>query len=321
MLEPSWRTLVAAILTIPPAIAHANCGSAFCTVNTDWSVQGVYAEPGGRAELRYEYLDQDQLRSGTRKVARGETHAHDDEISTINQAWFATFDYNFPSGWGASAIVPVIRRDHEHIHNNLGEQLPEEWNFTEAGDVRLTARYQFHGNDHDLSSPRIFGVLFGLKLPTGSTTVKNDEGEPAERALQPGTGTTDAFVGAYYQMQFPARGLSWFAQATYGQALYSHHAFQPGEKVTADVGMRYQATDKLALLLQLNSLWRGHDSGAEAEPEDSGGTFVFLSPGVAFDLTRNLQVFGLVQLPVYQYVNGLQLTSSWGATAGISLRF
>ena len=28
--------------------AHASCGSSFCTVNTNWNMQGVAVEPGWR---------------------------------------------------------------------------------------------------------------------------------------------------------------------------------------------------------------------------------------------------------------------------------
>jgi hypothetical protein len=67
--------------------------------------------------------------------------------------------------------------------------------------------------------------------------------------------------------------------------------------------------------------WKGRDSGAQAEPEDSGGTFVYISPGVSVAVTRSIQLFALVLLPIYQYVNGVQLTASWGATAGVGFRF
>ena len=53
---------------------------------------------------------------------------------------------------------------------------------------------------------------FGLKLPTGKYDVTNDEGEQAERTLQPGTGTTDLLLGYYWNSGAPLLGLSW----TYG---------------------------------------------------------------------------------------------------------
>ena len=66
---------------------------------------------------------------------------------------------------------------------------------------------------------------------------------------------------------------------------------------------------------------QGRDSGAEAEPDDSGGQYFFISPGVSVSVTPQVQIFALAQLPIYQYVNGGQLTASWGATAGIGWRF
>jgi hypothetical protein len=165
------------------------------------------------------------------------------------------------------------------------------------------------------------GALFGLKLPTGKSDVANDEGAEAERSLQPGTGTTDMFLGAYYQAQLPASGFSYFAQGVYAFPLNSHDDYKPGDRVNVDLGVRYELTQNLALLLQLNWLWRDRDSGEEAEPEDSGGHFVFISPGVSVMVSRNVQLFALVQLPIYQYVNGVQLTADWGATGGVGFRF
>jgi hypothetical protein len=309
------------LAALTPSPTQAACGSAFCTVNTDWNVQGVYVEPGARAELRYEYLNQDQPRAGSKSVEVGEIPAHHDEVSTLNQALFATFDYNWASGWGVSAIIPVIKREHEHIHNHQGVPIPEEWDFTGLGDIRVAGRYQFKIGAADPAKAQTVGLLFGLKLPTGDTDVTNDDGDPAERSLQPGTGTTDPFAGAYYQIQLPARGLSFFAQGAYAAPLDSYHEYKPGDRLTVDLGMRYEATPHLALLLQFNGLWRGRDSGAQAEPEDSGGQYFFISPGLSVLVTPKVQLFALVQLPIYQYVNGVQLTASWGATAGVGVRF
>ena len=316
-----WAAIVAPIAATLPVAAQAACGAASCLINTDWNAQGIYSEHGARVEVRYEYLDQDQLRSGSSKISTGETQQHHDEVYTRNQALFATLDYNFASGWGISAVVPVLDRQHEHIHNHHGEQIPEKWDYTELGDVRVVGRYQFPLGTPDAARPQLAGVLFGVKLPTGSTTVENDEGERAERSLQPGTGTTDALLGAYYQVRLPADGLSFFVQGGVGVPLNEYREYKPGNRVTADLGMSYAATDKLSLLLQLNSLWKAHDTGGESEPDDSGGTFVFLSPGISVALGRNVQVFGLVQLPIYQYVRGVQLTADWGATAGVGYRF
>ena len=35
--------------------ADASCGSAFCFVNTNWSLQGIWTQPGPHVDLRFEY--------------------------------------------------------------------------------------------------------------------------------------------------------------------------------------------------------------------------------------------------------------------------
>jgi hypothetical protein len=313
------QSICAGMLMAFAGPGHANCGAAFCMVNTSWNVQGAWTEPGARLDLRYEYINQDQLRSGSDKVASGQIPRDHDELKTVNRNWIANFDYAFNANWGAGITAPVANRDHQHIDTATADF--ERWNFTELGDVRVLGRYQFATSKGDAPEINFFGVNFGLKLPTGKTGVVNATGERAERTLQPGTGTTDVLLGAYYRSSLPLRDSSWFVQGLYQQPLNSHEDYRPGKRASVDIGYRYEATPQLGLMLQLNALVRGRDSGAQAEPDDSGGKYVFVSPGMSYAVTKNLQVYGFVQKALYQYVNGVQLTADWSGVAGISLRF
>ena len=315
--------IFAATLAAAPA-SRASCGAAFCTVNTNWDVQGVWVEPGARFDLRYEYIDQDQPRAGSKKVAVGQIPQHHDEVQTLNRNWLATFDYVVDANWGVTVTAPVIDRDHTHIHNHRGQQLVESWSFTALGDVRAFGRYQvtpWMSGDQDSPVVSTAGVLFGLKLPTGKTTETNAQGVPAERSLQPGTGTLDALIGGYFRQTLPLADFSWFAQAVADLPLYSYDDYKPGNQLTATVGVRYEASDRWALMLQLNALFKARDSGSEAEPQNSGGQFYFLSPGLSFAITKDVQLYAFYQQALYQYVNGVQLTANWAAVGGITARF
>lgn len=298
---------------VPPV--QASCGSTFCSVNTNWGTQGVWTEPGLRLDLRYEYIDQDQPRSGTSDVSVGAISRDHDEVRTVNRNWLATLDYTMSRSWGMSVSIPVVDRYHEHIHNDLGTAVPETWDFTELGDVRVLGRYQ-KAVEHDGTA----GVQFGLKLPTGRYNLTNDDGDLAERTLQPGTGTTDIMVGAYYHRDMPADLSSWFVQGIYQAAVAERDDFKPGYRLSADVGMRYDLGRKLGVVLQLNTFVKGRDSGTSAEPEDSGKTVVSLSPGLAYALSREMQVYGFVQMPLYERVNGVQLTADRALAIGVSTR-
>jgi hypothetical protein len=86
------------------------------------------------------------------------------------------------------------------------------------------------------------------------------------------------------------------------------------------MGVSYYVSQRLSLMLQLNTLIKNRDSGTNAEPESSGGKSVNLSPGLSYAVSKKAQVYGFIQKPVYQYVNGVQLTSDWSAVIGIGYR-
>lgn len=313
--------LVAAAAALVPLASAASCGSAFCLVNTNWSVQGVWIEPGPRVDFRFEYIDQDQPMSGSRRVGVGEIPAHHDEVRTINRNYFATIDYGFTPEWGVSVVIPYVDRFHEHIHNHHGAQLPETWDFADPGDVRVQGRWQTAIATADTTRAGFAGLTLGLKLPTGKFDVTNAEGAAAERSLQPGTGTTDALVGAYYRQALPFAGSSWFVQASAQLPLNTRDDYKPGNLFGVDGGYRYDHTDRLAWMLQLNYRYKARDKGAQAEPQDSGGQAVTASPGVSFAITPAVQAYTFVQLPIWQYVNGVQLTADWSIAAGVSAQF
>jgi hypothetical protein len=310
------RTIAAALLA--PAVllsanAHASCGSAFCTVNTDWGAQGLWNEPGTRFGLRFEYVDQDRLQAGTRRVAVGEIAKDHDEVRTLNRNWLATADHAFDERWSLSLALPFSDRSHQHLDNDTGTPVPESWNFREVGDLRVLARYR--------ASPSRLGINLGLKLPTGRRDVQNADGEVAERSLQPGTGTTDLLLGAFAQGEWPASKLAWFVQGLAQSALDKRDEFKPGPRLAFDAGVRYDAGSGLGLLLQVNLLLRGRDNGAQAEPDDSGGHSLWASPGVTVAFGRDWQAYAFVQRALYQYVNGVQLVARQGVALGVTGRF
>jgi hypothetical protein len=315
-----YRYIGACALAALALDSNASCGAAFCLVNTDWSSQGAWVEPGARFDLRYEAVDLDQPRSGRDRVSVGALPRHHDEVETQNRNWVAAIDWNLGELWGVSVSMPYVGREHVHIHNHHGAQLFETWDFTEIGDTRIQARRTLTSND-DPEAPCVTGLTFGVKLPTGKHDVVNSEGEQAERTLQPGTGTTDFLLGYYWHSGAPLLGLSWFAGAQVVLPMNSKDGFKPGQQLQVDGGLRYSVSRSVGLMLQLNYVAKGRDKGENAEPEDSGSRQAFVSPGISWSATRDLQVYAFLQLPIYRAVNGIQLTADKSAMAGLSWRF
>jgi outer membrane putative beta-barrel porin/alpha-amylase len=316
MNKQSAMALGGLALALTGGAAQASCGSAFCVLNTNWATQGVGHEAGSsRLDLHFEYIDQKHLHSGTKKIAPEDVTEDILEQRTINRNWLATYDYAFTKNWSVSASLPVVSRSHSHTEDPTGAAggpTFEKWDFNKAGDARVLGYYQFDNEKDPLVS---YGLTFGLKLPTGSYKVANADGDFAERMLQPGTGSTDAVVGGYYSAP------GWFSQLLYQQAVSTKDEYKPGSQLQVNVGYRYPFAGDWQALLQLNGMIKGKDSGANSEPDLSGSRTLFISPGLAYSLTQDFQLYGFVQLPLYRFYNGAQLAVDWAVVGGVTLRF
>ena len=303
--------------------ALGSCGSAFCMVNTSWDTHGAWADPGWRLDLRYESIRQNRLQEGRRRASIGEIPRDHDEVETVNDNWLAGLDYTFNPDWGVNVSLPIVRRRHSHLQNDpdTGARTPDSWNFSSLGDTRVLARYRVGTYEYQGQKLGTLGLNFGVKLATGRFDVQNADGERAERPLQPGSGTTDALLGGYYAQVLPLKDLSWFAQGLLQAPLDSRDGFKPGRRLSLDAGVRYDATESASLLLQINALTKSRDSGINAEPVDSGGRSVHLSPGFSIAATRDVRIYAFLQAPLYQYVNGVQLAARWVTVLGVSARF
>ncbi len=295
------------------ALACSTCG---CTLSSDWSSQGLAPSGEGfRFDFRFDYFNQDQLRSGTKKVDRSSLEIpNDQEIqqSTYNRNYTLGFDYSPTQDWGVNVQLPYFNRYHTTIAE--GDTEVSTSHTQSIGDVRVVGRYL------GLAANRNVGVQLGFKLPTGS--IDNDfisgpqEGELLDRGLQPGTGTTDILLGAF-TFGTVAQDWDWFAQGLLQQPMNSRDGFRPGTGFNANGGFRYVGIDKVIPSIQVNARWEGRESGENADIANSGSTLVYISPGVNFTVTNQLHAYVYGQVPVYQRVNGLQIEPRYTVTVGV----
>lgn len=308
--------LAGLLLSGGPAAVQASCGSASCTLMTDRYAQGS-GDPheGWSADFRIEAVTQNQLRRGSSDIDASQVTGEDTiERRTRNLNLVTTIGYGIDRDWSLSLRIPVVQRDHLHDLVDEGTGLvagSERWRFTRLGDVQALARRQF-GGDGSAWSYAVFG---GLKLPTGSTEVTNSDGSRAERALQPGSGTTDLVLGVAARRSLGLANAV-FGQASITQALRADEDFKPGQRTELSLGWSHAYSHSLGAVLQLNLRHKARDSGAQAEPELSGSTTVDLSPGVTLGVGPASTLYAYVQVPVYQFVNGIQLVPRYALALG-----
>lgn len=291
------------------------CGACGCTLHSDWATQGYATQPGFRFDLRYDYFNQDQLRAGTKSVDRGSFEIPNEmeiQEKTINRNLTLTLDYSPNAEWGVAVLVPTFNR--YHVTLAAGDTDPSFSKGNGLGDVRVLGRYQGFSEDHS------FGVQFGAKLATGDTkqtfNAGAQVGQPLDRGLQLGTGTTDLLLG-FYAFGNLAPDWGCFGQAMVQKPTGEKDGFKPGDGVNANVGVRYTGHAGFTPHLQLNVRAEGRESGINADVDNSGATLVYLSPGVTFNLSPAFQVYAFVQVPVAQRVTGLQIEPRSSVSVGL----
>lgn len=295
------------------ALACATCG---CTLNSDWASQGFNGSTGFSLDLRQDFYDQNDLRTGTGRVDRSSiVFPTDREIQqkTINRTTTLSLDYGIDADWGVSAQLPYVDRFHTTVVD--GDTGVSQSRSRGIGDVRVLGRYQ------GFSAARDWGVQLGAKLPTGRTDVVFDGGPQAgellDRGLQAGTGSTDLLVGLY-RFGTVASNVDYFGQALVQVPVASKNGFKPGISGNLTAGVRYVNSDsRFVPQLQINAHTERRETGAEADTPNSGATLVYLSPGVTATLSDSVKAYAFVQVPLYQRVNGYQLEPKYSVSVGL----
>ena len=315
------------LLSLSPEVARASCGSSSCPIDLH-ALQ--FGDGKFSLDLSFQYIDQDQPRIGSRRAQIGAIASDHDEIRTINRLATLQLNYSLNERFQMSVTLPYVSRSHEHFDEENAQI--ERWNFGDAGDVAVQGRLRLFASEGlEHSSLWLTG---GVKLPTGSTRETGSTGEDAEVTIAPGTGSTDALVGITYQ--------SGLLRNTALQGEMGHttlipffialnaringrgtHDYRRGHELQLNAGTEYPLTSTVHLLGQINGRMSGKDDvGQTDENRDlTGGRYVYLSPGLRILLGAKTSIYGFVQLPVYQHVNGLQLTSKANYLAGIHKSF
>ncbi len=343
-----WAAVVLAALPVT-SWACATCG---CTLSNEAAV-GYAAAPGWQLNIEYNYIDQSQLRAGMSAISpvqaaalgngytgynSGNPGPQEIERQTINRYTNVALTYSASPVWNFTTVVPYVDRTHGTYGNVSADQINQAdvSNATAAGmgDMQLIGAWQGWLPTHNL------GVQLGVKLPTGAYGNQNvntgaiagrsptlfytgpSAGVPLDASLQDGTGSTDIILGAYYY-QPVSQNFDAFVQGRFQAAMFElldqpGATYRPGNIGVVSFGVRYEQYQDWTPQLQINLSRKSHDMGALADSTDTAGTVAYISPGISARVTKQLGVYGFIQVPVYSQLDGYQLFPRWTGTVGLS---
>lgn len=229
-------------------------------------------------------------------------------------------------GYGVTrdfALFGMLPYFHKRLDVQMGGQAStrSEQGF---GDLVVLGRYTAFEDNAPGRTFRIAPFL-GVKAPTGEDRARDGFGR-LPPPVQPGSGSWDALGGAVLTWQTLHFQID--SQVSY-KANHEANGFRAGNVLQIDGSLQYRLWPRslgagvpafLYGMLEASLVHAARDRMGGADDPNSGGTTLFLTPGLQY-VTRKWIVEAGVQVPVSQDLNGTALENDYVFTTGFRVNF
>lgn len=255
------------------------------------------------------------------------------EAHSVDQLFVPSFGiaYGFTPRFTIGARIPYVSRSDIREGLDLGPSEVHHLGDSEGvGDMSLLAQVRLT----PASERPQFSLLLGVKLPTGETDERTRDGDLFEVEHQPGSGAVDPMLGAAWSFTHPmvlldANLLGTISsegeqQTNLGNLLQVNvattwrlpHAGRP-------VHARWHEGrhSHLDLIVEVNGEWRSRMEIADVEQPNTGGSLIYLTPGLRYRSPQHWSLSGAIGIPLAQDLNGVQHETRLRGIVGFGVMF
>jgi Heavy metal binding domain len=210
------------------------------------------------------------------------------------------------------------------------------------GDLILFPRYDIINWTEEKYKTEVT-VGLGYKIPLGSYNDSTGNIEPFSgqtyyvtkpTAVQLSSGAQDLIFYTFLFRGYTEKNLKFFANAFYIKKGWNPNGEKLGDYASVGLFASKSFFDRLGITLQARYEYTGvmkinesillYGKPSNYYPEATGYKKVFISPQVGYTM-GNFTVYGVIDLPVYQYLNTspyyTQIGSQYQTTVGLSFKF
>jgi hypothetical protein len=267
--------------------------------------------------LTYDYNKLSTLMTGTQVL--------EDQIrQRTTQSTILEINYGLSKRLTITGILPYIKQSRT-ITSFDGNKINTSTNG--LGDALFLLKYS-------MLNPQKFtdwSILSGggIKLPSGRTDYKSNDGFILVADMQPGSGSVDGILWFYIQKnKFLLPNLSLLSVTTYrisgvNNSYNTSQSYQFGNEFQTNLGLNLSLFAKIPF--NVFSFLRYRSQAIDLLDQNtypgSGGKWVYLIPGINIDLSTACSFRVTADIPLYRNLNGTQLTTSYKFTSSILYRF
>ncbi len=264
--------------------------------------------------LTHEYNDISSLYSGNRPL-------DDSNTSRATNSTLLEVNYGISRRLSVSGTFSFVNKNRV-----TGRQTsnPDDITTTGIGDGIFLLKYVL--KESSLASQYQISLGSGVKAPFGTTSLRQN-GFLMNADMQPGSGAWDAVLWSFASVSFvPHTDFSFYTLnslriTSTNERFGENDDYRFGNEWMSVVGTGNSLTDQLGYSLSFRLRHTTSDQRNEQKMPNTGGTWLMVNPAVSLDLFEQVTFRLSGNIPLYQYLEGTQPTTSYTAALSVFYSF
>ncbi|WP_158655175.1 hypothetical protein [Flavivirga eckloniae] len=265
--------------------------------------------------LNYDYNYLNTLNSGTETL-------NDNSRLRITHSVLLNANYSISNRFSIEGLFTWVNQ-----RRNISQFGNENLDQTSGiGDAVLLLKYNF---PELLGEKSNIAIGLGSKIPLGSSTETNDQGITLNADLQPGSNAWDIIYWTSFSKNFAFRPTSTLsARIIYrstgtNDSYFENSTYKFGNEFQgfisfSDQFVLFKTLTNPSLSFKYRDARRDKISGFDLD--NTGGNWVSVIPNFSINLKPQLAFSAKAELPIYNNVDGTQLTPTYRITTGLLLK-
>lgn len=265
--------------------------------------------------ITYDYNDISSIYSGNARL--------DDETVTRNtQSVLLEVNYGITDRLSISSTFSYVNKNRTTgLHTSSGGTSVTT---NGIGDGIFLLRYIIH--PQSIWSPYHIAVGAGTKAPFGTTSLTRN-GLAMNADMQPGTGSWDGVLWSYVSTGFSAGSTSsLFISNSYrhtgaNERFSKTDNYRFGNELIVNLGFFDQLAENFSYMLTLRYRSTSSDQLNDTIMPNTGGKWLNIVPNLNYSFSEKVSMRLSGQIPVYQFLNGTQPTTSFALSSSLFFSF
>ena len=304
--------LIPLLILLPVDVQGQTCSCAGAPLISSQSISSA-SEGNFLVGLTYEYNQISNLYAGDNQLINR-------SVKRNTQSSLLEINYGITDRLTISGTATYVQKTRTGLQKSEAQLITRG-----ISDGLLILKYVLHQNT--IHKQYQLAVGGGAKIPFGQSSLTDHDGIALNMDMQPGTGAWDGVVWSYFSKTFlPVSTINFFAYSTFRATgstdrFGSDDKYEFGNEWVVKAGVSDDFLPRLSYVGMISYRSTSSDQRNGHKLPNTGGKWFNLEPTLRYSLTPGLSVKASGKIPIYQYLNGFQPTTTYTVSLSLFYNF